>query len=203
MNEAKIQLSADELAIVQDARLLLTKNIIIGKVYILFGEVARGVQEMIGEGRVMLPPEAQAVSPKISRGENYEGLPYVMLDYPRLFSRHDIFAVRVMFWWGNYFSITLHLKGIYREKYAPQLVKNLALLAQHDFHICTGKDDWRHELEAGNYIPLQQQNELQAAESISGNDFCKLSSRIPFQQWNRVSRLLAGLYQTIFTSLGY
>ena len=41
-----------------------------------------------------LPAEMLFHSPKISKGENYKGLPYVMLDYPRCFGKTDIFAIR-------------------------------------------------------------------------------------------------------------
>ena len=40
MNVAKIQLSAEELSLVQNAEWLLTKNTIIEKVYAMFGELA-------------------------------------------------------------------------------------------------------------------------------------------------------------------
>jgi hypothetical protein len=55
--------------------------------------------------------DIQCLNGKISRGENYQLLPYIILDYPSYFSRNNIFAVRTMFWWGNFFSITLHLSG--------------------------------------------------------------------------------------------
>ncbi len=34
-----------------------------------------------------------------------------MLDYPRAFGRDSIFACRTFFWWGRFFSLTLHLAG--------------------------------------------------------------------------------------------
>ena len=74
------------------------------------------VQENVNRG-FNLPEEVLIQSPKISRGENYNGLPYVMLDYPRCFGKEDVFAMRTMFWWGNFFSITWHLKGKYSKEY--------------------------------------------------------------------------------------
>src|SRR5262245_51174126 len=114
MNRAKIQLSADELSLVQNAAWLLTKNNIIDKVFELFGEVATGAGELLKEAADWLPKETFVQSPKISKGEKYLGLPYVMLDYPRMFSREDVFAIRTFFWWGNFFSVTLHIKGKYK-----------------------------------------------------------------------------------------
>ncbi|RYG23967.1 MAG: hypothetical protein EOO01_43830, partial [Chitinophagaceae bacterium] len=110
MNFTKLQLSAEELAMVGDSHWLLTKNSIMQKAYLLFGEAAASLQSALagesGQGAEFFLP-----SPKIAKGENYKGLPYVMLDYPRHFGKEDIFAFRTMFWWGNFLSFTWHLKG--------------------------------------------------------------------------------------------
>ena len=201
MDLAKIQLSAKELELVQDAGILLTKNTIIEKVYHLFGEMAGEVRTMIAGRPVGLPPEILTPSPKISKGENYEGLPWVMLDYPRFFNKLDIFAIRGMFWWGHYFILTLHLKGKYLEQYAPVLEKNLAVLAAEDFHVSIGTDEWKHELSSDNYMALQQCDSLMQQGTKPGHDFCKLSAKISLQQWNQANRLLAGLYETILRAM--
>ena len=126
--DAKIQLSPAEMDLVCNADLLLTKNAIIDKVYLIFGDVAEQVRSDLGP------------SPKISRGENYLGLPWVMLDYPRLFGKEDTLATRVFFWWGNFFSITLHLKGIYKEQCKQNILDNLPLLEKYGFHVCISND---------------------------------------------------------------
>src|SRR5688500_2015672 len=100
MDEAKIQLSPEELLLVQNADVLLTKQRIIGKVFNLFGELAEMLQTQIQT--VSLSGPVIKLSPKIARGENYEGLPYVMFDYPRYFSREHVLAIRTFFWWGNF-----------------------------------------------------------------------------------------------------
>jgi hypothetical protein len=202
MSVAKIQLSAEELELVQNAGWLLTKNTIIEKVFVLFGEVAHSIREQVMASQVILPADVQATAPKISRGENYEGLPYVMLDYPRLFGREDLFAIRVFFWWGHYFSITLHLKGIYRQQYAPALLANLPLLAGRDFSICIAEDEWRHHLAEDNYTALKKLQPAAVERLLSGNRFCKLSASISLNQWSEAKQLLVDLYQVIFQSLG-
>src|SRR3954452_928432 len=99
-------LTAYESELVRDSKVLLTKNIIIEKVYRLFGQLASGYQDRLAASPVV---GLNAVQAKISRGENYRGLPYVMLDYPRIFSKDHTFAIRSFYWWGNFFSITLQL----------------------------------------------------------------------------------------------
>jgi hypothetical protein len=202
MNGPKIQLSQDELSLVQNAEWLLTKNTIIEKVFALFGNIAHEVRDRL-TADPRWPEEILLASPKISKGENYKGLPYVMLDYPRLFTREHTFAIRTMFWWGHYFSTTLHIKGQYKTMYSKQLLENLPALAQQGFYVCIGDDEWRHELEEGNYIALSQLNFADVEKILLVNDFGKLSAKISLPQWNQSKDLLIELYQAILLALGH
>src|SRR5712671_4795594 len=111
MNSAKIRLSQAEMELVNNADLILTKNAILKKAYRLLGNLQVEQQKYIMLHPSGLPAKVSASTFKISKGENYKELPYLVLDYPRLFEQENIFAVRTMFWWGNFFSITLHLSG--------------------------------------------------------------------------------------------
>src|SRR5688572_24832334 len=104
----KIQLSPDELVMITDTTWILAKQRIIKKVYELFAVVAEDFKLALTVSDPF-PTGISQQSAKISKGENYLSLPYVMLDYPSAFSKTGICAVRTMFWWGNFFSITLHL----------------------------------------------------------------------------------------------
>jgi regulatory protein YycI of two-component signal transduction system YycFG len=77
-------LSTYEMQLVTDAALLLTKNKIINKVYSMFGDLSEEYKRSISENNINV---INLVNAKISKGENYQGLPYVMLDYPRQFSK--------------------------------------------------------------------------------------------------------------------
>src|SRR5438309_4807722 len=110
-------LTAYEMQLVTDAQILITKNTIIRKVYELFGKLSEEYREEVN----CKIAGQNLISPKISRGENYLGLPYVILDYPRQFAKDDVFAIRSFFWWGNFFSITLHLSGSYLKQYSATI----------------------------------------------------------------------------------
>jgi hypothetical protein len=203
MNATKIQLSAEELSLVQNAGWLLTKNTIIEKVYSLFGDIAHRVRDDLNAKHAHLLPEVLTASPKISKGENYGGLPWVMLDYPRLFNRRHTFAIRTLFWWGNFFSVTLHLKGDYKERLQQKLLANLPLLAARQFYICISGNEWRHEFEEDNYQPLSQLNSSAVEKILLANDFCKLSAKISLPEWNQSKELIIDLYETIVISIGH
>jgi len=197
----KIHLSEDELQLVQNAQLLLTKNTIIEKVYALFGELASELQQSPIYATRNLPAELLTLGPKISRGEKYKGLPYVVLDYPRCFGKEDVFAVRTFFWWGNYFSVTLHLKGKYQQMFIPYLQKQTALLAESDFQLCVTGDEWEHDLSDGNYLPLSTNSDTVSAIDLAGKPFYKLTSRVELHQWNEMNERLLGLQRVIGSAI--
>lgn len=201
MSYAKIQLSAEELQMVQNAQWLLTKNIIIEKVYTLFGELAAEIRQWVEGQPAFLPVEILLLSPKISRGEKYKGLPYVMLDYPRCFGKEDVFAIRTFFWWGNFFSITLHLKGKYQQLLLPSLIKNWPLLSANNFQLSITGDEWEHDLNGGNFSPIQDKITNDQALKITRAAYIKLSSPVALSRWNDVNQILSRLNQVIFQAL--
>lgn len=62
--------------------------------------------------------EVWDVPPKISKGEAYGGLPWLMLDYPRYFKPEGHFAIRIFCWWGNFIGIYWHTSNEMAQKVA-------------------------------------------------------------------------------------
>jgi hypothetical protein len=212
MDAAKVQLSKEELALVSDPGWILTKNSIMGRAVALFAELAEKQKAASGELRAV-SGELRAMSeglvrwpanwdtPKISKGENYLGLPYVMLDYPRLFTREHVLAIRTMFWWGHYFSVTLHLKGRMQEMFLPVIQRHTQELADAGFHIAISEDEWRHEVAGDNYRPLSEavSDELRAVSE--GHPFLKLAATCGLDKWNKAPEILMGLHKVLISAL--
>ncbi len=183
MEGTKIRLSEEELELASDAYILLTKNIVMSKAGELLGDLSAHIQhELQSHDRVIT--DAIEAGPKISRGENYLGLPYVILDFPRYFREHDVFAVRTMFWWGNFLSMTLHLKGNYREHFRAQLTEGLRSMAATGFHVCISEDEWEHHFGVDNYIPLESLGSDSWEELYAARSFTKLAIKWPVAEWN-------------------
>jgi hypothetical protein len=124
MQKSKVVFSEAELKLVKDQELILTKTRVIEGVYALFGDISRNIYETFGPLQVK-KPEVFTPMPKISKGENYQGFPWVMLDYPRYFHpQHGHFALRIFFWWGHYFLVQIHLSGRYLNVYEHLLANN-------------------------------------------------------------------------------
>ncbi len=186
------RIGSGEMALVSDPAWILAKNTIMKKAVGLFAGLA-GEMTAAWKGPGW-PDGMMEAGPKISKGENYRGLPWVVLDHPRLFTKRDIFAIRTLFWWGNYFSVTLHLKGIYRERWIGAIRRNIPLLAENGFHICISEEEWRHELSADNYLALMEAGPGKWEEWLDRRAFLKLSSKMDIGRWNEAPEYLLRLY---------
>jgi hypothetical protein len=190
---SKLTLSSFERELVQNAGWILTKNGIMQKLQLLLGEVQQNISDYTLQHPHIFPAEVKTTSPKISRGENYLGLPWMMLDYPRHFEKENFFAVRIMFWWGNYFSTTLHISGRYKERLTPPLLAGYEDLSNNSFYICIHDDQWHHELDEKNYIAIAGLDRREYEKYLRANDFIKLASKTELKNWDvAVSELSAG-----------
>jgi hypothetical protein len=198
---ANLQLLPEEIRLITDPAWILTKNSVMGKVVALMAALSEDYR-VIGEGAGAsfqgddrrLIEAAFGGGPKISRGEHYRGLPWVMLDCPRAFGKEDVLAIRTMFWWGHTFSVTLHLKGCYQQLLLPVIQARRGMLAAAGFHAGIGDDEWRHELVPENYRPLIPD---EAGESMGGRRFLKLSAAIGVDQWAGAPLALTGMYRVL------
>ena len=176
-------LSSYEMKVVTDAEILLTKNQIIQKVSALFARLSVEYSEIISSGFL---PETNLNNAKISKGENYKGLPYVVLDYPRQFGKVDVFAVRTFFWWGNFFSITLQLSGEYRRAHLSTLQQAIDKDVFRGWFLGCSDFPWEHHFESDNYKAIEQGNKC----SLRHLSVIKIAKKTPLSKWDEVESFL-------------
>lgn len=187
MNASKVQLSAEEWQLVQNSAWILTKHAVIDKVYTMFGLLAQEMQSRLLTPHG-LPDAVLRPSPKISKGEQYRQMPWVVLDYPRCFSKEDVLAVRSFFWWGHYFSSTLHLKGRYRQLLVPGILEAMAAGKLAGHYWSAGGDEFNFDVRE-HYTAADKM--LPAAEKLDTAPFIKLTIIHPLEEWNEApGRLL-------------
>jgi hypothetical protein len=189
--DSKLQLSDFEFNLLNNSEWILTKNVIVKKAQTLLEEVQQNISDYTRQYPGIFPVEVIAMSPKISKGENYRGLPWLMLDYPRYFNKENIFAIRVMFWWGNFFSITLHLAGLYKQKYSNALINAYKELCENDFYTCISEEQWQHHFEVNNYLPVRHFTAAEFKDHLGKKEFLKLSRKLLFSEWNNATKLLS------------
>jgi len=201
MQRAKIRLSAKEMALVLDPAWILTKRSVMGKTAVLLGSLADGyrVHTLAAWG---LPDHLKGRFPKISRGENYQGLPYMILDYPAIFDKTDVFAIRTLFWWGHYFSLTLHLKGEYLGLYLPKVIRGLQKPSPTTWYVSVSENEWVHAVQKEDYVNAR---DISGKEwiGIAERPFIKVVSILSLEQWDDLHSLLETLFLEILGWLGH
>lgn len=191
MTNTKIGLSEQELKLVNNTEWILMKNQILLKARKLLENSMYKMKAEILKNKNQIPSEVLKKSAKISRGENYHGLPYLVLDYPRCFEKENIFAIRTLFWWGNFFSITLHLGGKYKKTFLDSIAQSIPLLTENDFSICISNDQWEHHFENTNYVKIKSLAPKNLNLLIKETPFIKIAKRFSLQQWNEAEDNLA------------
>lgn len=201
MDATKIRLSQEEEALVLQGHWILTKNGIMQKTMHMLGILQMQQKALLLAPQVNLPAAILQSSPKISRGENYQGLPWLMLDYPRLFNRDDGFAIRTFFWWGHFFSVTLQLWGDYKQRCKPSISSSFNLLKNAGFYVCVNEDPWQHHFGSDNYKPLSMlcQDEWDAV--ISTGNFIKIAHTVPLQKWNDAPEELVEIFRLLLQAV--
>lgn len=203
MHSTSLQLSPEELQIFTD-KIFFQRKSNITKIVVLTLEklleqlkTNEVVQDLFSQFH--LDPH----NGKISKGENYLGCPWQILDYPRLFKKENVFAFRTLCWWGNYYSCTIQLSGSYLQQCRKRIEKNLSLKSDPNLFICVNNDPWQHHFEKNNYILVSEvlQDEV-LFNSLTKKNFIKLSCKFPLTKIDQLEKKAFNtlqLFQQIIT----
>ena len=186
-DKTKIALSNKELELVCNTDWILTKHHIIKKVVEVLGELLVPMQHLTGINKFYLPTEIFDREPKISKGENYQLLPYVILDYPRYFGLKNTIAIRTMFWWGNFFSVSLQVAGDQKDKITITLLDNFTQLQQNNYWVCVNESPWQYCFAENNFVMLSTISKETFAMLLNNKPFIKISKKISLQHWDTVT----------------
>jgi hypothetical protein len=192
MENANVHLSAEEQELVQNANVILTKNAVVEKVKSLLVSVSERALACFGEQKNW----PKSPSPRITRGENYLGLPWVAMDYPRCFEKQGVFAVRNIFWWGHYFTCTWHCSGIYKQQMLDVVLKNFSTIASCNWLVYTGSNEWAHEY-SNAHRQIASLTETAFEQALKQYDFFKICKYLPLSQWKEA----VAFYDTCFEEL--
>lgn len=183
-------LSNNEKEILANRDFLVTKINIIEKVQNLFENVRRNLRQKVLVSKFNFDDNIDIEYGKIFKGEDYKSLPYVVLDYPKLFSKKNVFAFRTMLWWGNFFSATLHLEGESFEKYKMTILKNSNLLFDGETYFCINSTPWEYHYSDDNYILLNEHNK----NKLAGLNFLKLSKKFSLEKYDQIPLLSSDFF---------
>lgn len=174
-----MMLDEDDLIKIQNREFLLRKVEIIRGVKQLFSEAKNRLDSVLEMAAKTSGLDLSSSRAKISQGENYRGLPYVVLDHPGIFEKDNVVALRTMFWWGHEFSNTIHLQGRSLEKIRPCLVNHFSEKGGQEVYVCVNDSPWEYDFEIGNY----QKFDPNHLTLLKEKPFIKLSRKYELQHW--------------------
>jgi len=186
-----------DLHILEDADFLLAKSSILKKIYNLLEKTKTRLIKIVEESDFSFPEGTDIVMGKISRGENYKNLPYMVIDYPTLFTNENSFAFRTMFWWGNFFSSTLQLEGRSLNEYRKIIGNNIDKLLDKNIFIGVGETPWEYHYNEDNYLILTKDH----IKIINNCNFLKLSKNISLSDWERLPAFASGFLKLMISVL--
>jgi hypothetical protein len=101
-----------------------------------------------------------------------------------------------MFWWANFFSITLHISGRYRNAFAETICNNLSG-GVPGLYVGVHEDQWHHHFEENNYLLYDNLSPDEKARYIEKSQFIKLALKFDLSEWNRMPLLLDAGYEKL------
>ena len=196
-------LDKQQLDYLHDTDFLLAKRKIINQLQGLLAISERALVRLVQqESFPSLPENCLVTAGKISRGENYRGLPYLVLDYPRLFNKEDIFTFRTMCWWGNFFSCTLHLQGAILAAYRSTLKETIfSASLPADTFICINNTPWEYHYQPDNYQLLGSLSRDQVQHLLE-KDFIKISRKTGLENYKFLPSFTTNCYSDFIKLLG-
>ena len=201
MEPAKLQFSSQEMHLVTNAEWILTKNEILNKVSLVMGQLNSVQKSIIDRLPKDFPFEIINTTPKISRGENYKGLPYLVLDYPRLFTKDNIFAIRSLFWWGKTLSTTLHLSGRWQQFFREKISDHYEIIKQNNFVVSVSDDEWVHDASGDDYKSIESISKESFNSLTVSRSFLKLAIFSPVTEINNGAEIWKAQFEQIIKLL--
>lgn len=195
-NKTDRYLTEEEIDFVNDASIIETKNRIIKKMMKILTEVQEDMDGYVKSHDFFSGMKIR--TGKISKGENFLGLPYLVLDHPAIFKKNNIFAYRTIFWWGHYFSNVLVLRGKYFNFFAPKVLLNLEKKPTNGLLYCVDNHPWNHKMEE-NYVPIDELETIRLEKLVADAKFLKIGNKTPLDNADRLSEITLNTFRNIQT----
>jgi hypothetical protein len=172
--------TTQELDLASDPTVLLIKYRMMEKVWDFLEEMQGEIRQQLRPLNGRLPKELNITHGKISKGENYKRLPYMMLDFPAFFTKEDILAFRIMFYWGHFISATFHLQGRFLKEFGNLLIDNFK--NAKNIYFCVNSSPWEYHYKSNNYVLLNELSSHEVDDHLQNTNFIKLSIKFPVEE---------------------
>jgi hypothetical protein len=131
-------------------------------------------KDILGNG----PKGCDWATGQLVKGERFHDFPYVYLDFPKFFSKDEMFTFRSFFWWGHALFFCWFLSGPRLEEYKVRLVADYAALSGQTIFLSTADSPWEWSLEKPHAVFLDQTTEEDLKEILKDRSFLKIGSAL-------------------------
>jgi hypothetical protein len=188
----ELMLTRDELDLALDTRIFHLKDQVLRKIRGLLEQTARELSEL----NAALPAGVLAGTLKISRGENYRLMPYLVLDFPRYAEGENLYLFRTMFWWGHYFISSLIVSGNPLNQTRTRAGQQCRSLAwREDLLFCVAATPWHHDAGPDNLRSFASLGAQTLEEGLQGREFVKLSRILPLDRSGHLPQFSVECFQ--------
>ncbi|MFT7269216.1 MAG: hypothetical protein ACI905_001434 [Roseivirga sp.] len=192
-------LSPKELKVLMDSDFLLTKQGIDIKISALLIDYQKETENFFKEFQHQLPPALNYRAGKVSKGQNYNGLPYWVVDLPSFFNQKDFFTYRMVVWWGNFISFSVVVSGEMFERMSV----NLDNLDQTDLYYAINQSPWRIEFSEDNLIRIEQKERSKIEAHQKTANFIKVSKRYELSDLPNLKSIGSECFKLIISSMNW
>ena len=171
-----MQFSEEELRVILNQSFFKVKAAAIEKIAQQFAEIADELTTIYQQYAPLISYAPKQLQSKISKGENLQQLPFLILDLPKHFTTEEVFSFRLLFWWGKGFTLFLHLKN----KQLPIILEKIQsysnVLEYEKTAISFDGDEWSHDIKSENY------HNLTVLKTNPHLDFIKFAWHLPLNE---------------------
>jgi len=196
-----IQFDDKESDLLYNTEIFPLKRQVTQKIYVLFEQIKTRLKDTEQHKQFTFPSGTDNTTGKISQGENYLSFPWVILDFPKLFNKQDIFAFRTLFWFGHYFSFSLVLSGRSAEFYLAAILKNRNLISGRFLYFSTHEDPWQHGITEENSLLFDEIGDDYLKKQVQEHGYLKITGRIDSTDGEEIYRKVEEMYIAILKTL--
>ncbi|MGQ9806215.1 MAG: hypothetical protein ACUVRP_09080 [Chlorobiales bacterium] len=185
----------DELALLSNPHFFEKKLQATQKLKDLMEQIRVALLDEIRPQELLAPSTTDFFKGQIAKGENYEGYPYVMLDFPKQFSKESIFTFRTLFWYGHSLIFSIILAGAHLQAYRQNFERHYEGLCKAGLYFgIEDVWDWREQAR----VLLTKENKAQLLQLEQ--PFLKVMKRLApavLSSEQEVIREAKAFYQTV------
>ncbi|MES2559608.1 MAG: hypothetical protein V4590_07710 [Bacteroidota bacterium] len=192
MRKSTIKLTKHELDVASDTIYPQTKQSVMLKLQQLFTACGQKLNQNLAYQELTASRQF-----KITKGEQYKGMPYMVLDTPQIKGPQVNFVLRTMFWWGHYITCNLIIRT--DNLSAHQEYKGIRKLRKT--YLLNGSDLWEQDLDSPAFTKCSALSEDEIKSVVQSHTYLKLSRKIALRKYAELPKLVDAIYTEWLTSL--